>query len=124
MVVAGAAGATTIRVENHSAATLSLSAHDATGGLQRQLRGTLLPHASTFVRRPGGKVLALRREADKHLFDIVVTSEDGRGCRFRTVAEQHSEEWVLIIPVAHPIGTGRCEARTGRTIGDFVFIAS
>ncbi|WP_010544100.1 hypothetical protein [Sphingomonas elodea] len=119
----GLASATTVRVENRSDITLKLHVEHARADIKRHLRPTLSPHTSTFVRQVGGKVLAPRDEANGHLVDIVVTDATGRGCRFRTVAERHSDAMVLIVPVAAPVGAGHCEARTGRTIGDFVFIA-
>ncbi len=120
----GLAGATTIRVENRSSTKLKLTVKHAPGDVIHTLPPTLSPHAIALVRRPGVKVLTPTNEAAADLIDIVVTDRNGRGCHFRTIAEPHSDALVLIVPVATAIGSSHCEARTGRTIGDFVFIAA
>lgn len=122
--VPGFASATTIRVENRSNANLKLTVKHAPGDVLHNLARTLSPHGITFVRRPGVKVLTPTDEAKADLIDIIVIDRNGRGCHFRTIAEPHSDALVLIVPVATSIGLAHCEARTGRTIGDFVFVAS
>ncbi|WP_245653719.1 hypothetical protein [Sphingomonas pituitosa] len=124
MAVPGLASATTIRVENRSNANLKVSVKHAPGDVLQALPPTLSPHAIAFVRRPNVKVLTPTEEAKADLIDIIVTDRNGRGCHFRTIAEPHSDALVLIVPVATAIGSAHCEARTGRTIGDFVFLAS
>lgn len=118
-----ALASTTIAIENHSRGTLTLEVERSPKGHEAQLAGTLPPGRATAAVKPAAKVLSTRAEAEDHVFDLRYVDEAGDGCRFRTVVEGHSSAFARIVPVADAIGRGRCEAGTGATLGDFVFLA-
>lgn len=120
---ASALASTTIAIENRSRGTLILAVDKSPKGHEAGLAGTLPPGRATAAVKPSAKILSPRSEVDEHLFDLRYVTEAGDGCRFRTVVESHSAAFAQIVPVADPIGRGRCEATTGATRGDFVFLA-
>lgn len=118
-----AAASTTIAVENHSRGTLVLELERSPKGHEAQLAGVLPPGRATAAVKPASKVLSPSAEAEDHVFELRYVDEAGDGCRFRAIVEPHSPAFARIVPVADPIGRGRCEASTGSTRGDFVFLA-
>jgi hypothetical protein len=120
---ASAQANTTIAIENHSTEPLVLKVDRSPKGHEATLAGVLAPGRMTAAVKPAAKVLSMHHEAEDHLFDLRYIDETGDGCRFRAVREPHSPAFVRIVPIADPIGNGRCEARTGPTQGDFVFLA-
>jgi hypothetical protein len=118
-----AAANTTIAIENHSRGTLTLALERSPKGHEAKLAGTLPPGRATAAVKPAAKILSPQAEAEDHVFDLRYVDEAGDGCRFRAVVERHSPAFARIVPVADAIGRGRCEASTGATRGDFVFLA-
>lgn len=117
-----AGSATTVTVHNRSSASVALAVDDAPGGYEQHLRAVMEPGLISSVRKPGGKVLMPHDQADQPRFVIRYVDATGSGCRFSVTSVRHSGAYARAVPVAEPIGSGRCEARTGSTIGDFVFV--
>lgn len=113
--------ATTLTVENRSGRQVSLTITKAPVDYD-VLDPTLRPGATFAAFKPGGKVLMPHDDADRATFEITYVDQRGAGCRFGVMPIRHSTTWTKIKPMAAPIGDGRCEARTGSTIGDFVFV--
>lgn len=117
-----AASATTVTVHNRSAAPVRLAVDKSPNGYEEYLRPVMGPGLISSVRKPNGKVLMPHAQADQASFVIRYVDEQGSGCRFSVLPVRHSGAYTRALPVAEPIGDGRCEATTGSTIGDFVFM--
>lgn len=119
---APAAATTTVTVSNLSGASLRLHVEQPLAGYERNLDETVPPGDTALASKPGGKVLATKADARRSAFAISYLDDKGSGCRFSASPVRHTTEMALIVPAAEPVGDRRCEARTGSTIGDFVFV--
>lgn len=115
------AQATTITVENRSFRPVTMNARQAPPGYEA-LHATIAPGAMSDAWKEGGKVLMPHDQAASATVRLDYVDANGAGCRFSVAPVRHSAAWAKVRPVAEPIGGGACEARTGSTIGDFVFI--
>lgn len=115
------AQATTITVENRSARAISAGAPVMPTGYE-DLHAVIAPGTTSSAWKDGGKVLVPHDHAPAAAAALAYVDASGSGCRFSVEATRHSSAYAILRPVAEPIGAGRCEARTGSTIGDFVFV--
>lgn len=115
------AWATTVTVHNRSSLPVTLAVDKSPSGYEDHLRPVMEPGLISSVHKPGGKVLMPHAQADEASFAIRYLDQSGSGCRFSVTSVRHSGAYARALPVAEPIAGGRCEASTGRTIGDFVF---
>ncbi|PAX07023.1 hypothetical protein [Sphingomonas lenta] len=115
------AWATTVTVHNRSQQPLRLAVDKPLSGYEQPLSASVEPGFLALTRKPNGKVLMPHAEADGAAFSVRYVDERGAGCRFSVTPVRHSGAYARAVPVAEPIGDGRCEAATGSTIGDFVF---
>jgi hypothetical protein len=113
--------ATSVRVENRTFSSLNLKVDAWPERQSAKLAPVVRGQGGTVAFKPGAKVLAEPSEAHRHLISLAYLDQAGEGCRFRTVPVRHTPALVRIVPEAEAIGSFRCEASTGSTIGDFVF---
>jgi hypothetical protein len=122
LAAATPATATTVTVANLSDRSHRLEVVRPPTDLDAELRDVVRPGAMATARKAGGKVLAAIDEADRAAFSMRYLDERGHGCHFGVIPVRHTSFMARLVPQASPVGAGRCEARTGSTIGDFVFV--
>lgn len=116
------APAKTVVIENRTERPVHLRENRMPGHFVNAPTARIAPGSAEWLGSPLGKIMVPVSEADQHRLELSYVDEQGNGCRFVAAIETHSNAWVRLRPAASAIGTARCEARTGRTVGDFVYV--
>ena len=114
--------ATTIQVENNSGRPMRLSAAQLPAHYAPLSRTPLMPQATDRVASVTGKLLVPHDRSAEEAVRLHYLDAEGRGCIFTVAPTPHSASWRKLKPRAQAVGGAVCEARTGRTIGDFVYV--
>ena len=112
----------TIVVENDSPRVMTLKGADMPEHYDALPKAPLAPTASIRLASGKGKILVSHELSGAEAVRFHYADDTGNGCVFHVAATDHSASWKKLKPRAEPIGDGVCEARTGRTIGDFVYV--
>lgn len=118
-----AAESNTILVENASGAQMTLIEASLPQHYEPLVPATTVAPAET-VRSMSrtAKILVPHSASAEEAVRLHFTDARGNGCVFEVAPTPHSPTWQKMRPRARALGTATCEARTGRTIGDFVYV--
>jgi hypothetical protein len=114
--------ATTVLIENSSDRTVTLRESQIPDHYERLSRTTLVPQASDRAVSFTGKLLVPHDRSAAEAVRLHYVDARGEGCIFTVAPIDHSTSWKLLKPRAEAIGAAVCEARTGSTSGDFVYV--
>jgi hypothetical protein len=114
--------AMTILVENSSTRPISLKAAKLPDHYAPLSRAPLMPQTTDRVASREGKLFVPHDRSEQEAVHLHYTDAKGRGCIFLVAPTPHSASWQKLKPRAQAVGGATCEARTGRTIGDFVYV--
>lgn len=112
----------TIVVENSSPHAMTLKATEMPSHYEPLPSTALLPTASVRSASRRGKILVPHAQGKAEAVRLHYADSAGNGCIFHVAATDHSASWKKLKPRAERVGTAVCEARTGRTIADFVYV--
>ncbi|WP_033919990.1 hypothetical protein [Sphingomonas sp. 37zxx] len=115
--------AMSIVVENKTGRTFALSVIDLPGHYEPTKEADVVPASSVRIASRKGKILIPHPEIEAEAVHLHFADSMGNGCVFRVGAADHSSTWKLLKPNAQSMGDAVCEARTGRTIGHFIYVA-
>jgi hypothetical protein len=114
--------ATTILIENRSARSVQLSEARLPAHYAPLSRAPLVPQATDRVASTEGKLFVPHDQSGEEAVSLRYVDSEGRGCIFVVDPTPHSASWRKLKPRAHALRDAVCEAWTGRTIGDFVYV--
>jgi hypothetical protein len=117
-----AGDATTISVENSSPRAFVLKTAEIPSHYEPLSIAALKPMASVRSVSRRGKIFVPHADSVAETVRLHFADERGNGCIFHVAATDHSASWKKMKPRAERLGDAVCEARTGRTIGDFVYV--
>ncbi|UUL84055.1 hypothetical protein [Sphingomonas qomolangmaensis] len=112
----------TIVIENSSARALTLIAAEIPSHYAPLPQTPLLPTASIRTASRRGKIFVPHDHSKTEAVRIHYADDIGNGCVFHVATADHSASWKKLKPRAERRGNAVCEARTGRTITDFVYV--
>lgn len=116
------AEATTILVENHSPRAVQLSDAQMPAHYAPLSRKPLMPQTTDRAASIRGKLFVPHDRGSEEAVTLQYLDAQGQGCIFMVAPTPHSASWQKLKPRAQSVGAAVCEARTGRTVGDFVYV--
>ena len=114
--------AMSIAVENESGRAVKLAGMEVPTHYSDAPRTVLGPGSGDRIVTARGRIILPHDQAGADLVTLRYHDGEGNGCIFTTKVVRHTSAWSKLKPAATPIGSGQCDARTGRTIGDFVYV--
>lgn len=112
----------TIVIENSSPRPLTLVTAQLPSHYAPLPAAPLLPTASIRTISRSGKIFVPHDHSKTEAVRIHYADDSGNGCVFHVAPTDHSASWKKLKPRAERLGAALCEARTGRTIADFVYV--
>jgi hypothetical protein len=121
-IVLGLFVSTTVAVENHSRQPVELTERQIPAHYAATPRSSIAAGGSDRIASTDGKIIMPNAEVAREAVSLRYLDARGNGCLFSTRIVQYTPAWSKLKPQAVPINGGKCKARTGRTIGDFVYV--
>ena len=113
---------TTISVENNSLRQVSLRESKIPGHYGPDPLKGIGPRGFDRLASRTGKILVPPGQGSAEAVRLVYADAAGNGCIFHLAPTGHSASWTKLQPAAEPMGDAHCEARTGRTTGDYIYV--
>jgi hypothetical protein len=113
---------TTIAVENRSDRAMRLIHKRLPAHYPDAIPTRLAPGMSDRIGSVVGKIMLPHEHAAAEVIEVHYVDGAGNGCHFATRVVRHTDRWAKLKPSAVTIGDAECEARTGSTSGDFVYV--
>ena len=113
---------TTISVENNSHRKVILREAKIPGHYDPDPHKDIGPRGFDRLASRSGKILVPPGQGSAEAVRLVYADTVGNGCIFHLAPIEHSASWTELRPAAEPMGDAQCEARTGRTRGDYIYV--